>query len=49
MDASKFRRLVYSFYKKEGRDFPWRNDTGPWGILVSELMLQQTQTYRVVP
>ena len=49
MDASKFRRLVYSFYKKEGRDFPWRNDTGPWGILVSELMLQQTQTHRVVP
>jgi A/G-specific adenine glycosylase len=31
------------------RDFPWRRDTDPWGVLVSEFMLQQTQTERVIP
>jgi len=40
---------VYSVYETEGRSFPWRDNTGAWGILVSELMLQQTQTHRVVP
>ena len=45
----EFRRLIYSFYKKAGRSFPWRENIDPWGILVSELMLQQTQTERVVP
>jgi len=54
MDVSKqrsaeFRNLVYSEYKKNGRTFPWRENLDPWGILVSELMLQQTQTERVVP
>ena len=47
--AAEFRRLVYSAYEKEGRSLPWREDTGPWGILVSELMLQQTQVERVIP
>jgi len=46
---AEFRRLVYSVYEREGRSFPLRNNTGAWGILVSELMLQQTQTHRVVP
>lgn len=31
------------------RDFPWRHTRDPWAILVSEAMLQQTQTSRVVP
>lgn len=44
-----FRRIIYSAYKKEGRKFPWRENTDPWGILVSEIMLQQTQIDRVVP
>ena len=29
--------------------FPWRQDIAPWGVLVSEFMLQQTQTGRVIP
>lgn len=29
--------------------FPWRQDADPWGVLVSEFMLQQTQTHRVIP
>lgn len=44
-----FRAAVYSHYEKAGRRFPWREDCGPWGVLVSEFMLQQTQTERVVP
>ena len=45
----EFRNLIYSAYGKAGRSFPWRENTDAWGILVSELMLQQTQTERVVP
>ncbi len=32
-----------------GRDLPWRHTRDPWAVLVSELMLQQTQVVRVVP
>jgi A/G-specific adenine glycosylase len=31
------------------RDLPWRRTRDPWAVLVSELMLQQTQVARVVP
>ena len=44
----EFRSIIYAVYEKEGRSFPWRDNTDAWGILVSELMLQQTQTARVV-
>ena len=43
-----FRKLIYCAYEKEGRSFPWKENTEPWGILVSELMLHQTQAERVV-
>jgi A/G-specific adenine glycosylase len=43
-----FKEAVYSNYKKEKRSFPWRTNTNPWGVLVSEFMLQQTQTERVI-
>jgi A/G-specific adenine glycosylase len=49
MDKAEFRAIIYANYEKEGRSFPWRTDTDPWGIMVSEFMLQQTQTERVVP
>jgi A/G-specific adenine glycosylase len=42
----EFRRTVYDYYEQHGRVFSWRN-TSPWGVLVSEFMLQQTQTERV--
>jgi len=48
-DAIVFRKAVLGFYAREGRIFPWRNIDDPWAILVSELMLQQTQTSRVEP
>jgi A/G-specific adenine glycosylase len=44
----EFRTIVYSFYEKEGRTFPWRENTSPWGIVLSEFMLQQTQTARAL-
>ena len=43
-----FRKTVLDHYKSEGRSFPWRETRDPYRILVSEIMLQQTQTDRVV-
>jgi A/G-specific adenine glycosylase len=43
----KFRTSIYRFYKSHGRTFPWRDTDDPWLILLSEMMLQQTQTSRV--
>ncbi|MDR3192160.1 MAG: A/G-specific adenine glycosylase [Treponema sp.] len=48
MDKKEFRAAIYSYYDKEGRQFPWRKEVYPWGVMVSEFMLQQTQTNRVV-
>jgi len=45
---AEFKNIIYSAYEREGRFFPWRENTEAWGILVSEFMLQQTQTGRVV-
>ncbi|MDR0540529.1 MAG: A/G-specific adenine glycosylase [Spirochaetaceae bacterium] len=46
----RFCAEVYSFYQKHGRKtLPWRLNTKPWGVLVSEFMLQQTQIDRVIP
>ncbi len=45
-----FRRRVWAHYKKHGRhDLPWRKTYDPYKILVSEVMLQQTQVDRVIP
>lgn len=46
----RFRRLVWAYYKKHGRhNLPWRKTKDPYKILVSEIMLQQTQVERVLP
>ena len=45
----EFRKKVWAHYKKNGRhDLPWRKTRDPYKILVSEVMLQQTQVERVV-
>jgi A/G-specific adenine glycosylase len=44
-----FQRLVRRYFARFGRSFPWRETHDPYRILVSEVMLQQTQTERVVP
>jgi A/G-specific adenine glycosylase len=45
----RFRRQLLSWYRKHGRDLPWRKTDNPYHILVSEVMLQQTQVDRVLP
>jgi A/G-specific adenine glycosylase len=45
-----FKRAVLSYYRRQGRHtLPWRLTNNPYYILVSELMLQQTQVDRVIP
>ncbi len=43
-----FREYIYTYYGECRREFPWRETGDPYEILVSEIMLQQTQTERVV-
>jgi A/G-specific adenine glycosylase len=43
----RFRRQVVSWFRRRGRDLPWRTTRDPYRILVSEFMLQQTQVARV--
>jgi A/G-specific adenine glycosylase len=45
----RFRRTLLGWYRRKGRDLPWRRTSDPYHILVSEVMLQQTQVDRVVP
>jgi A/G-specific adenine glycosylase len=45
----RFRRSLLAWYRANGRDLPWRRTGDPYHILVSEVMLQQTQVDRVVP
>jgi A/G-specific adenine glycosylase len=41
--------LLLAWYRSHGRDLPWRKTRDPYAILVSEVMLQQTQVERVIP
>ena len=45
----RFRRQLLAWYRTNGRDLPWRKTDDPYHILVSEMMLQQTQVERVLP
>ena len=45
----QFSMRLRRWFRANGRDLPWRNTRDPYRILVSELMLQQTQVARVVP
>ncbi len=40
---------VLTWFDRSARDLPWRRDTSPWSVLVSEVMLQQTPVSRVLP
>jgi A/G-specific adenine glycosylase len=48
LSVPEFRKKVLRFYRKHGRKMAWRETTDPYAILVSEIMLQQTQVERVV-
>jgi A/G-specific adenine glycosylase len=43
------RERLLTWYREHGRDLPWRHTRDPYAILVSEVMLQQTQVERVIP
>ncbi len=43
------QRAILDWYAANRRDLPWRQTTDPYAVLVSEVMLQQTQVARVVP
>src|SRR6478672_10199807 len=45
----RFRRRLLEWYRRHGRTLPWRETSNPYHILVSEVMLQQTQVDRVLP
>ncbi len=53
-DIARFRKLIADFYKPGRREMPWRSAAGskepldPYRVMVSEIMLQQTQVARVI-
>jgi A/G-specific adenine glycosylase len=49
MDKATFQELVWQKGRELYRDMPWRRSTDPYYVLVSEVMLQQTQVDRVIP
>ena len=48
-ERRRFRTRLLAWYGRHGRDLPWRTTDDPYHILVSEMMLQQTQVDRVLP
>lgn len=48
MTILEFQKAILDWYKTNRRDMPWRNTKDPYKILVSEIMLQQTQVSRVL-
>ena len=47
-EVTTFRQAICGHYREHGRNLPWRSTTDPYHILVSEIMLQQTQVERVI-
>jgi A/G-specific adenine glycosylase len=46
-DLARLRAAILDWYRVERRAFPWRGTRDPWAVLVSEVMLQQTQAARI--
>lgn len=44
-----FQKTILDFYRDNKRNFSWRSEITPYKVFVSEIMLQQTQTFRVMP
>ncbi|NTU58207.1 MAG: Fe-S cluster assembly protein HesB [Chlorobiaceae bacterium] len=49
VSVEAFREKIFEFYRHKGRVFPWRLTRDRYAVMVSEIMLQQTQADRVVP
>ena len=48
-NSDSFITFIWNYYHANGRQFAWRATEDPYAIFISEIMLQQTQTYRVAP
>ena len=48
IEITEFRTALVAWFKRDGRKLPWRETADPYAILVSELMLQQTQVATVL-
>ena len=48
-EIRSFQRALLRWYSRNGRDLPWRRTRDPYAILISEIMLQQTQVATVIP
>ncbi len=48
MTKKQFQNKIFSWWQENKRDLPWRHTADPYAILVSEMMLQQTQVSRVI-
>jgi A/G-specific adenine glycosylase len=48
-EVQDFQQKIMQWWAENERDLPWRRDPSPYNVLVSEIMLQQTQVSRVVP
>ncbi|RAN78843.1 Fe-S cluster assembly protein HesB [Bacillus sp. SRB_336] len=49
LEGETLHQEIRQWFRQTARDLPWRGDCPPWGILVSEIMLQQTPVVRVRP
>jgi A/G-specific adenine glycosylase len=49
VELARFRRILLQWYSRAHRDLPWRRTRDPYGIWISEVMLQQTRVAAVVP
>jgi len=47
--VNAFQSMILQWWKENARDLPWRRTPSPYNVLVSEIMLQQTQVSRVIP
>lgn len=48
-NLEKIHRILLDWYRQEKRDLPWRRSKDPYGIWISEIMLQQTRVETVIP
>ena len=47
-EPKRFRRALADWFEKEAKDYPWRRTQDPYAVLISEVMLQQTQIATVL-
>ena len=47
LSINDFKKIIWNYYRTQGRLFDWRHVDDPYKVFISEVMLQQTQTVRV--